>query len=97
MPIYETRKIGTEYKIVNFNEAMEKYFQPLRQNMSDNINKIQETAKAQAEEFKKYFIGELQKLDSAMHQKIKMLERKSKPTPPKNNGSKISVANSMRF
>ena len=54
---------------------MENYFQPLRQNMDDNINKIQETAKTQAEEFKKYFIGELQKLDSAMHQKIKMLEK----------------------
>lgn len=74
-PIYETRRIGNEYKIVNFDEAMENYFQPLRQNMGDNIIKIQETAKAQAEEFKKYFIGELQKLDSAMQQKIKMLEK----------------------
>ena len=39
-PIYETRRIGNEYKIVNFDKAMEDYFQPLRQNMSDNIETV---------------------------------------------------------
>ena len=73
-PIYETRRIGNEYKIVNFDKAMEDYFQPLRQNMSDNIETIKNTAQRQAESFKNYFIDELKKLDAALQQKIKMLE-----------------------
>lgn len=73
-PVYETRRVGTDYEIVDFKSAMENYFQPLRQNMGDNIETIGRKAREQAEEFKKYFVAELKKLDAAMQQKVKALE-----------------------
>lgn len=73
-PVYETRRVGTDYQIVNFKSAMENYFQPLRQNMTDNIETIKEKAQTQSEAFKNYFVEELKKLDVAMQEKVKMLE-----------------------
>ena len=44
-------------------------------NMNDNIQKIGEQAKEQAEEFKEYFIGELEKLDDELKKKIGEMEK----------------------
>ena len=49
------------------------YFTPLRRNMNDNVNKIGDAAVKQAQDFKEFFIGELEKLDGVIQNKTKEL------------------------
>lgn len=71
-PVWE--KIAIENKIADINSIIDDYFYPLRMNMNENIVQIGEAALEQAEEFKAYFIGELDKLDKFIQAKIHDME-----------------------
>ncbi len=63
--IFENRK----YKVSDGKAAISNTFVPLRQNMIDNINNSIAIAEAQANDFKAYFQGEIDKLDEFLRQK----------------------------
>ncbi|MBR6012918.1 MAG: dynamin family protein [Selenomonadaceae bacterium] len=71
-PVWE--EIAVENKIADINSIIDEYFYPLRMNMNENIVKIGEAALEQAEEFKAYFVGELDKLDKFIQAKIHDME-----------------------
>ena len=72
-PVIE--EIEKKIELTEVKCVIDEYFTPLRMNMNDNIQKIGEQAKEQAEEFKEYFIGELEKLDDELKKKIGEMEK----------------------
>ena len=71
-PNYVT--IDKETEFVNLKKIIDEYFYPLRKNMNENIQKIGEVALEQAEEFKEYFVSELDKLDRVIQTKIQDMQ-----------------------
>ena len=71
--VYETRT--TDY--VDGEAFYENYFHPVRRSFIDNLDAAKGVALKEADNFKKFFFGELDKLDRAMESKLKELERLS--------------------
>ena len=68
-PIFERQ----QYQVADIKGIIYQYFTPLRRNMNDNVNKIGDAAVKQAQDFKEFFIGELEKLDGVIQNKTKEL------------------------
>ena len=65
------------YSVANAKKVINGYFSPLRQNMTDNIKTISESAIKQSEDFKRYFVEELEKMDKFIQQKAQEIAEAS--------------------
>ncbi len=62
------------YQVVNGEGIADAFIIPMQKSFNNNIESAKTEAKHQAEEFKKYFIGELDKLDAVILKQTKELE-----------------------
>lgn len=69
--IYETREYVDGAKVI------ESYFKPISRNFHDNIENAKATACAEADKFKQFFMGELDKLNIALQRKVAELKEVS--------------------
>ena len=66
-----------DYQVADGKKAISDYFIPVRQNMLDNINSARDVAVNQSNQFKNYFISEIEKLDELMKKKAREMEEAS--------------------
>ena len=64
-----------ENEYIDGKRVLEEYFTPINKNFQNNIEDAKREAKKQGEEFKKFFTGELAKLDQAMDRKIEEMNQ----------------------
>lgn len=67
--VFENRS----YQVVNGKGVAQSFIAPLQMSFDNNINSAKDEAKRQANDFKKYFISELDKLDAVIVKKTKEL------------------------
>ena len=60
---------------VDGTQLLERYIAPIKQQMQDNISEAQKKSEEQAEAFKAFFLGEIDRLKDTLDQKLKNMEK----------------------
>ena len=60
---------------VDGTQLLERYIAPIKQQMQDNISEAQKKSEEQAEAFKTFFLGEIDRLKDTLDQKLKEMEK----------------------
>lgn len=71
--VYESRS----YEYVDGKKVVSDFFGPIKRNFNDNLENAKTEAMKQTEEFKKFFMNELDKLDALLKNKVAELQKVS--------------------